>query len=71
MVQNDGTDRIEHQSSIVPGLCGERHTHFRYTMTITDPATFAEPLELKRAWVWRPDEAVKPYNGVKADRSQR
>ena len=31
-----------------------------YTMTITDPATFTEPLELKRSWVWRAGETVKP-----------
>jgi len=39
-------------------------TRLSYTMTITDPATFTAPVELKRAWVWRPDETVKPYNCV-------
>jgi hypothetical protein len=39
-------------------------TRLRYTMTITDPATFTAPVELKRAWVWRPDETVKPYNCI-------
>jgi hypothetical protein len=39
-------------------------TRLAYTMTITDPATFTAPLELKRSWVWRPDETVKPYNCV-------
>jgi hypothetical protein len=29
-------------------------TRLSYTMTITDPATFTAPLELKRSWVWRP-----------------
>jgi hypothetical protein len=33
-------------------------------MTITDPATFSSPVELKRLWVWRPGETVKPYNCV-------
>jgi hypothetical protein len=33
-----------------------------YTMTITDPEIFTEPVELKAAWVWRPGEQVKPYN---------
>jgi len=37
-------------------------TRLNYTMTVTDPATFTEPLELKRSWVWRPGETVKPYN---------
>jgi hypothetical protein len=35
-------------------------TRLQYTMTITDPATFTEPVELKRSWVWRPGETVKP-----------
>ena len=39
-------------------------TRLAYTMTITDHATFTAPLELKRSWVWRPDETVKPYNCV-------
>ena len=39
-------------------------TRLGYTMTITDPATFTAPVELKRSWVWRPDETVKPYDCV-------
>ena len=39
-------------------------TRLGYTMTITDPATFTTPVELKRSWVWRPDETVKPYDCV-------
>ena len=35
-------------------------TRLSYTMTISDPATFTAPLELKRSWVWRPGETVKP-----------
>jgi hypothetical protein len=46
-------------------------THLNYTMTITDPATFTQPLELKRSWVWRPGETVKPYNCVEAARARR
>src|SRR5687767_5082169 len=43
-------------------------TRLSYTMTITDPATFTAPLELKRSWVWRPDETVKPYNCIERKR---
>jgi hypothetical protein len=46
-------------------------TRLSYTMTVTDPATFTEPLELKRSWVWRPGETVKPYNCVEAGRPRR
>ena len=39
-------------------------TRLGYTMTVTDPATFTQPLELTRSWVWRPGETVKAYNCV-------
>jgi len=39
-------------------------------MTITDPQTFTQPVELKRSWVWRPAETVKPYNCI-ADRKRQ
>jgi len=46
-------------------------TRLSYTMTITDPETFTTPLELKRSWVWRPGETVKPYSCVEAGRARR
>jgi Family of unknown function (DUF6152) len=39
-------------------------SRLNYTMTITDSQTFTRPVELKRTWVWRPGETVKPYNCV-------
>ena len=32
-----------------------------YTITVTDPETFTEPVTMTKQWVWRPGEAVKPY----------
>lgn len=32
-----------------------------YTMLVTDPAVFTEPVLLDKEWVWRPGEAVRPY----------
>jgi len=56
-------------SSIVERFTPTRDgTRLRYTMTITDPATFTAPLELKRSWVWRPGETVKPYNCIERSR---
>ncbi len=46
-------------------------TRLNYTMTITDPATFTEPVELRRSWVWRPSEVVRPYECVEAGRSRK
>jgi len=33
-----------------------------YTITVTDPATFTEAVELQRHWVWLPGEQIQPYN---------
>jgi hypothetical protein len=33
-------------------------------MTVTDPDTFTQPIDLQRTWVWRKGETVKPYNCV-------
>ena len=33
-----------------------------YTITITDPATFTEPVVLEKFWVWLSDVKVEPYN---------
>ena len=35
-----------------------------FEMTITDPATFVEPVTMTSHWIWRPGETVKPYNCV-------
>lgn len=37
-------------------------TRLNYTMTVTDPETFTEPVELTSIRVWDPEEQVKAYN---------
>ena len=32
-----------------------------YRLTVTDPITFTEPLEVERFWIWRPEIAVGSY----------
>jgi len=32
-----------------------------YEMTVTDPATFTEPVVLTKRWGWRPNDEVLPY----------
>jgi len=34
----------------------------RYEAVATDPETFTEPVRLSRAWVWAPNEEIRPYN---------
>ena len=33
-----------------------------YQLTVTDPATFTEPVVQDKTWVWRPGEEVRPYD---------
>jgi hypothetical protein len=37
-------------------------TRLQYNIVITDPRMLTEPVQLKRSWVARPNESVKPYN---------
>ena len=39
-------------------------TRLTLKMTVTDPDTFTQPINLERTWVWRKGETVKPYNCV-------
>ncbi len=32
-----------------------------YEMTVTDPATFTEPVVLTKSWVYRPNDEIRPY----------
>jgi hypothetical protein len=36
-------------------------SRLEYTMTVTDPATFARPVTLRKVWEWRPGEQLHPY----------
>ncbi len=33
-----------------------------YAVTVTDPAIFTEPVEMTKAWVYRPGETINPYD---------
>jgi hypothetical protein len=37
-------------------------TRLQYSVVITDPKFLTRPVELKRSWVARPNESVKPYD---------
>jgi len=36
-------------------------SRLEYELTITDAATFTEPVHLDKQWMWRPGEQVRPY----------
>jgi hypothetical protein len=64
-IPQSSSSRIEER--FTPTSDGSR---LNYTMTVTDPQTFTQPVELKRSWVWRPGETVKPYNCVPAKKAK-
>jgi hypothetical protein len=33
-----------------------------FTISVTDPATFTEPVSLKKYWTYRPGEEIQPFN---------
>ena len=39
----------------------EDGSELEYELSITDPATFTEPVHLDKQWMWRPGEQVRPY----------
>lgn len=39
----------------------ENGSELEYELTVTDPATFTEPVHLDKQWIWRPGEEVRPY----------
>ena len=36
-------------------------SRLNYYLTAIDPATFTRPVELDKAWMWRPGEVIKPF----------
>ena len=52
------SDAVELVERFTPSVDGSR---LDYTMTVTDPATFTEPVVLEKYWLWLPDVQVEPY----------
>jgi hypothetical protein len=55
-IQLSGAARME--EIFTPSVDGSR---LQYQITITDPATFTEPVMLAKEWLWHPGEIVRPY----------
>jgi hypothetical protein len=56
--QSDAVE-LEEKFTVTPD--GSR---LQYSLVVTDPATFTEPVVLEKYWFWRESEVVKPYDGV-------
>ena len=53
------SDAIELVERFTPTADGSR---LQYEITVTDPATFTEPVVMTKSWVWLPDVSVEPYD---------
>jgi hypothetical protein len=40
----------------------EDGSRLNYVLTVTDPVYYTTPFEVRRSWVWRPNERVMPFN---------
>ena len=54
--QSEAVEIVEH---FTPSSEGDR---LYYKLKITDPATFTEPVEQEKYWLWRPEETVQPFD---------
>ncbi len=39
-----------------------------YVLTVTDAATFTKPVELRKAWIWRPEVTLGKFECQRATR---
>ncbi len=58
------SDEVEMIERFTPSEDGSR---LDYTMTVRDAATFTEPVELTKSWLWLPDVVVEPYECTVTD----
>ncbi len=59
--QSEAVEVVEHF------ILREDEARLDYEMTVTDPATYTEPVALQRSWVWRAGEEIKPWECVVED----
>ena len=58
------SEAVEIVERFTPSSDGSR---LDYKMTVTDPATFTEPVEQEKYWLRRPQETVQPFNCLAGD----
>ncbi len=56
--QSDAVEFVERFTATEDG------SRLEYRITVTDPATFTEPLVLENIWIWLSDVTVEPYDCI-------
>jgi hypothetical protein len=58
---HEGTPQSDQIKTVERFIPNADYTRLDYTLTTTDPVNFTRPFELKRYFVWKPENTVHPY----------
>jgi hypothetical protein len=58
---HEGTPQSDQIKTVERFIPNADYTRLDYTLTTTDPVNFTRPFELKRYFVWKPENRVHPY----------
>ena len=58
---HEGTPMSDQIKTVERFIPNADYTRLDYTLTTTDPVNFSKPFELKRYFVWKPENRVNPY----------
>src|SRR5262245_15480446 len=58
---HEGTPQSEQIKTVERFIPDADYTRLDYVLTTTDPANFTRPFDLKRYFVWKPENRVNPY----------
>jgi hypothetical protein len=64
---SNGTPQGSNPSFVERFRVSDDGSQLLYDLTVTDDEVFTESVNLTRNWVWRPGEAVEPYECVETD----
>ncbi len=57
-----GTPQSEEVETVERFWLNDDRTRLNYTITLTDPVTFSEPVTFDGYWAWAPGQEIKPFN---------
>jgi Family of unknown function (DUF6152) len=58
---HEGTPQSDQIKTVERFIPNADYTRLDYTLTTTDPVNFTRPFDLKRYFVWKPENTVHPY----------
>jgi hypothetical protein len=58
---HEGTPQSDQIRTVERFIPNADYSRLDYTLTTTDPVNFTKPFDLKRYFVWKPENQVYPY----------